>query len=143
LLFVFLLNNRLPRFPILPANPILKAILADRFPLLSVNQLGMTSIAQAANPDHVKQLLQTKSCPGCDLSEANLSDKDLQGANLSGADLHSANLSRSNLTQADLSDAKMHHANLTKANLTDADLTATSLYECKLNGIKLIRRMRI
>lgn len=66
---------------------------------------------RAYNPDHVQQLLQTNSCPYCDLSSANLEGAYLQGANLEGA-----NLSFANLRYADLSGAILRGANLTGAN---------------------------
>jgi len=54
-----------------------------------------------------KQLMETNSCPGCDLSGVNLDSVNLSGANLEGA-----NLSR----------ARMHLAVLAKANLRNTDL---------------------
>ena len=42
---------------------------------------------QAADPDHVQQLLATNTCGGCDLAGA-----DLRQAHLIGADLRNANL---------------------------------------------------
>lgn len=42
---------------------------------------------QTTNPEHLKQLLETNKCPGC-----NLGDADLSGANLMGADLSQAEL---------------------------------------------------
>jgi len=38
------------------------------------------ALALAANLDHVRQLLRTKNCPNCDLSEANLDRVDLSNA---------------------------------------------------------------
>ena len=40
----------------------------------------------------LKKLLDTKKCPYCELSEANLKDTDLMRADLSGANLSNANL---------------------------------------------------
>ena len=64
------------------------------------------------NPAHVKRLLETNQCPGCDLDGANLNKANLQGANLQGAKLSGANLSGAILKQA----------NLTEANLIDVNL---------------------
>jgi uncharacterized protein YjbI with pentapeptide repeats len=104
------------------AIQIMKSSLLISCALLS---LTMTSIAQAANPDHVKQLLQTKSCPGCDLERADLSGKDLQGADLSGAKMSSVNLSRTNLTNADLTDAYLFNANFTSAYLKSFSMSGS------------------
>ncbi|MBF2028568.1 MAG: pentapeptide repeat-containing protein [Oscillatoriales cyanobacterium C42_A2020_001] len=45
---------------------------------------------QKSNPEHVKQLLATKQCPGCDLGGANLRGANLARANLQGAELSGA-----------------------------------------------------
>jgi BTB/POZ domain-containing protein KCTD9 len=81
--------------------------------------IGLTSpaVAKSYEPNHLKRLLETKQCPGCDLSSA-----DLRGANLSYADLRGANLSNANLSNADLRGANLTGANLTKANLKGAKL---------------------
>lgn len=42
------------------------------------------------NPEHVKQLLATKQCPGCELGGANLAEPNLAGANLQSAELSGA-----------------------------------------------------
>ena len=67
--------------------------------------------------NQVKQLLETKQCPECNLSNVNLKGMDLQGFNLQGANLESANLSGTKLANANLK-----NANLNKANLTGSDL---------------------
>ncbi len=53
--------------------------------------LGVSVPAQAENPAHLKQLLETKQCAGCDLSGAQLAGTNLQGANLKDANLQGAN----------------------------------------------------
>ena len=78
------------------------------------------------------QLLQTRSCVGCNLSSANLSGLDLSGVNLTGADLSNARLEATNLTGAnlsqstllgvDLTQTKLIGSNLRGANLTDVDI---------------------
>ena len=84
---------------------------------------------KAENPEHVKQLLETKQCQGCDLSGANLSNANLEGANLSGANLREAVLVGANLTNANL-----QRANLTRANLTNAKLTNVNLNDANLTS---------
>lgn len=82
---------------------------------------------------NLEQLLDTKSCYGCDLSDVNLSGKNLKnadlekanlsGANLEDADLKGANLKGAILVGANLKNANLKNADLYKANLTNADLT--------------------
>jgi len=79
--------------------------------------IGATS---ASDPAQVKQLMDTRNCAGCDLSEASLTGwflpkANLTGANLANANLYSANLSQANLTGADLSGTELRAANLLAA----------------------------
>jgi uncharacterized protein YjbI with pentapeptide repeats len=112
-------------------------------------------LAQA--PSTIDQLLQSKACKGCNLTNANLSGLDLSGVDLSGADLSNADLSGATLTGADLSganlylaklanstllNAKLIKANLTgtkaeKANLSNADLSDATLSYANLTGATL------
>ena len=90
----------------------------------------------------LKKLLDTKKCPNCDLSEANLKDTDLMradlsGANLNGADLNGADLRGANLKGADLTGANLNGADLKGANLNGADLTVANLKGVYLNGANL------
>lgn len=78
--------------------------------------------ASAGNPEHLKQLINTNICQGCDLRgvnlrNANLSGANLSNANLSGADLSGANLNGANLSNANLTNAKLNGVNLKEANL--------------------------
>ena len=77
-----------------------------------------------------------------DLSEANLRGANLDGANLSDANLRWAHLSNASLFQADLSDADLSwafliDANLNEATLRDANLNNTDLYSAFLPGVDL------
>lgn len=109
--------------------------------------LGISTSAYAANPDHLKKLLATNQCPGCDLSGANLKDANLfganlvnanlQGADLSGANLGSANLSDANLSNANLSQTYFYGATLEQANLSGANLQGAYLREAILSGSNL------
>lgn len=114
-----------------------------------------------ANPEHLKILKQGKQGVEAwnkwreenpsitpDLRGANFSGKYLihgmnLGVNLSNADLQEANLSRTclinaDLRDADLSKADLQGADLGNANLTRALLRKTNLYDAKLGGAKLI-----
>jgi|GEM_PF-2734172 len=106
-----------------------------------LTSLSFAATATAANPDHVKRLQETKECPRCDLSGADLrglnlsfailADADLRGAKLQGANLSNADLTRANLSQADLTGA-----NLTQAYLTNANLDKTKLISARLDNTK-------
>lgn len=89
--------------------------------------LSPVTPAQAENLEHTQQLLNTKQCPNCDLSNAGLVLANLVGANLSGANLVGANLSRANLSGADLRGANLTGASLFGANLIGANLTGAIL----------------
>jgi uncharacterized protein YjbI with pentapeptide repeats len=124
----------------------------ERRPQNEPDRLLSPMIAQGQ--PSVNQLLQTKACKGCSLSNANLRGLDLSGADLSGADLGNADLSNTNLTGANLSGANLYltklagstllNANLTKANLTgakaeqanfsSADLSEATLSYATLTG---------
>lgn len=105
--------------------------------------LSLATPVKAANPEHTRQLLSTKQCQGCDLTNAGLVMANLVNANLRGADLSRANLSRANLTGADLSGANLtgaslFGANLTGANLAGANLNATDLRDSYLAQANLV-----
>jgi tetratricopeptide (TPR) repeat protein len=98
--------------------------------------------AQAENPNDLNQLLSTKKCAQCDLSNAglvmaNLIGSDLSGANLVNANLSQANLAGANLAGANLSGASLNGVNLTGANLTGANLTGTDLRNSYLTNANL------
>jgi uncharacterized protein YjbI with pentapeptide repeats len=113
---------------------------------LLVWSVGST-IAHAANPDHVQRLFKTNQCPNCDLSNAELNDANLfganlvnanlQGANLSGANLGSANLTDTNLSSAKLTNSYLHLATLEGTNLSQADLSGSYLKNALLRNVNL------
>ncbi|MEO0768096.1 MAG: pentapeptide repeat-containing protein [Cyanobacteria bacterium J06649_4] len=77
-----------------------------------------------------------------DFASANLTDMDLQHADLKGcdlsyADLTNANLSHTNLRGVDLSYACLHKANLTQCDLRGAMLIGTDLRDAVLTGAML------
>lgn len=100
-----------------------------------------------ANPEHLKILEQgvetwnrwREENPGIrpDLSEANLNVADLSKANLMGADLRVADLSEANLSKTDLSKATLGNANLIATRLNLADLSHAYLYFTDLLGSDL------
>ncbi|MDD3813880.1 MAG: pentapeptide repeat-containing protein [Desulfocapsaceae bacterium] len=89
--------------------------------------------------DNRKQLIDTNSCPGCDLSGVNLDRENLTGANLEGANLskvrlHLATLANANLRNADLRDAEFGGSDLANADLRGADLRGTTFDGAYLVG---------
>ncbi|MGI0487921.1 pentapeptide repeat-containing protein [Pantanalinema rosaneae CENA516] len=97
-----------------------------------VTILSFSSAAQAENLAHTQQLLATRQCPQCDLSNAGLVFANLSGANLSGANLIGANLSQANLTGADLRGANLTGAALYGANLSGARLDGANFNSADL-----------
>ena len=69
-----------------------------------------------------------------DLSNANLSNSNLQGASLFQANLKDANLSRSIFFKARLDEADLRNANLSRAFLVQADLISADLAGANLQG---------
>ncbi|MBW4632118.1 MAG: pentapeptide repeat-containing protein [Iphinoe sp. HA4291-MV1] len=109
--------------------------------------INLSQTVQAANLEHVRQLLTSKQCQNCDLTGAGLVMADLSGADLSKANLAGANLSRANLSGADLRGANLSGvglfganlsgANLSGANLQNADLRNTYLVNAQFNSVNL------
>lgn len=108
-----------------------------------LSTICLASPALAGNPEHIKQLLATKQCEGCDLSGeglvlANLSGANLRGANLSSANLSQANLSGADLSGANLSGASLYGANLSNTKLDGSDLTGADLRNAYLANVGLV-----
>ncbi|MBD2021323.1 pentapeptide repeat-containing protein [Leptolyngbya sp. FACHB-36] len=96
--------------------------------------VGISLPAGAENLEHVQQLLSSKQCPQCDLSNAGLVFAQLENATLSGANLTRANLSRADLRGADLRGANLTGASLFGANLIGARLDGAILQETDLRA---------
>ena len=86
-------------------------------------------------------------CQGCDLTDADLSDRDFQRAKLRQSDLTDANLSDSDFTsgfftcavleRADLRDATFQWGNFVDADLRGANLKGANLSNTDLTGAQL------
>jgi tetratricopeptide (TPR) repeat protein len=115
--------------------------------LTAIAVVGSTTAVRAENISHTRQLLSTKSCPNCELSNAGLVMGDFSGAKLNGANLVGANLSRANLMGADLRGANLtgasfygadlRGADLRGANITGADLRSAYLQNANVAGLNL------
>jgi uncharacterized protein YjbI with pentapeptide repeats len=103
---------------ILSARPV-RSILVGAALSVAVLLLGAASL-RAQNPDDVKQLLDTRNCPSCDLQNAQIIGVNLNRADLTGANLSGANLYRTTLHGAALKGAKFAGADLGGADLRDA-----------------------
>lgn len=85
---------------------------------------------------------RTEDLSDFDLSGRNLRNLDLKDAkflrsNLSRVDLTASRMARAEMAEADISRAQMARVDLTRANLAQADLTFTNLSYAKLEGAKL------
>lgn len=105
------------------------------FLVLAISLSG--SLAYAANPEAVQQLLSTKICRKCNLEKANLAGANLRGALLQEAKLKKANLAGANLQNANLVGADLRGADLTLADLSGALLSQeTKLAGARMSGTK-------
>jgi uncharacterized protein YjbI with pentapeptide repeats len=116
--------------------------LAGTVGLAILGAMFIAPAALAANPNHVRQLLQTGECQGCDLTRANLRNANLRDAKLERANLTGANLTGANLHDADLNDAILRGANLAGADLNDADFSAANLQGANLAGARNVKEAR-
>ena len=87
-----------------------------------------------ADPNQLRQVLQTRECQGCDLSRTKLSFANLRGADLRNANLFSADLKLADLREANLIGAILDRADLRGADLTGADLTSAYISETNFCG---------
>ncbi|MEB3307496.1 MAG: pentapeptide repeat-containing protein [Cyanobacteriota bacterium] len=111
------------------------------FRLIGAGLLSMASVVQAGDHDLIR-LLETRRCPGCILSDADLVHADLGEADLRSSRLRGANLSQASLdgalfTGADLSFASLQGASLRGADLRGAQLIGTDLRQADLSGARL------
>ena len=100
--------------------------------LVVISTITIAAPTKAESLTDLTQLLNTKKCAQCDLSNSGLVQANLTGANLFQANLAGANLSQANLAGADLrganlTGASLHGANLTGANLAGVNLTGADL----------------
>ena len=88
------------------------------------------------------QLLEKRSCPRCNLADADLVHADLRDADLQGSKLQRANLSQARLDGARLNGADLSFTSLLGASLRGADLRGarlegTDLRQADLSGVLL------
>lgn len=114
------------------------------FWMLSLGLLvsSVHTAAFAADPNQIIRLLESRSCQGCRLQDADLVQADLRDAHLRNTSLQRANLSGARLDSADLRGANLSFtslvgASLRGADLRGADLNGTDLRQADLSGAQL------
>ena len=86
-----------------------------------------------------KQLLETKKCPGCNLTNGYYKNADLEGADLSktnllGAIFEGSKLKGANFEGAYLFNTSLMNSDLTGVNFKDAMLVAANLRNAQIEG---------
>lgn len=96
-----------------------------------------TTAKRTISTDAVRQLLESRHCPGCNLKNAQLQGIYLVGSNLGGANLVRAELGGANLEDANLGGADLVRADLRGADLRGTDLRGADLKAADLRGADL------
>ena len=99
-------------------------------------------VIELSNSDLHNTYLPGANLNGANLHEANLNDAYLGGANLndaalSAAELNGAYMADASLENADLNGAYLDDAGLSEADLSDADLSGAGMHEADLTGASL------
>ena len=105
--------------------------------LIAFSPVAVAGEVSIAVKENINTLIQTKSCPGCDLSGADLNRLDLSGANLEGADLSGAKIFLADLTNVNLKKAKLRGAGFGGTDMAGADLRGADLRGVDLSGAYL------
>jgi len=100
--------------------------------------LAVAGAASAQNPAQI-QRAATASCPGCNLFQADFTNREMRGRDYSRARLRQANLSasimnRTSFAGADLRDVNAYGALFSSANFSGADLTNATFVGAYLQG---------
>jgi len=85
------------------------------------------------DPSQYEALIRTKSCPGCNLMDANLARMKLPDANLTNANLSHASMNGSDFQNANLTGANLFGSSLRETTLTGADATGANMNWADLN----------
>jgi len=95
--------------------------IVKRLLLAAIAAGSLTTVHAIAtdNPEHVKQLKETRKCSGCDLQNASLEGVNVIDGDLSYADARGAQLYKAELRGANLTGALFTGANLKGADLRD------------------------
>jgi len=122
-----LLRARLVRAPLPGTPPLALAACLPMAVLATLLAAPLATPARAGSGDDLLRLLERRSCPGCQLQDADLVQADLRDADLRNTRLQRANLSRARLDGAVLSGADLRFTSLQGASLRGADLRGAQL----------------
>ncbi|MCP9850014.1 pentapeptide repeat-containing protein [Cyanobium sp. Morenito 9A2] len=108
-------------------------------PLISLTLVGGLAAGpgQAADQTQLIRLLESRSCVGCKLQDADLVQADLRDGDLRKAKLQRANLSGARLDGAKLGGADLSYTSLAGASLRGADLRGALLQGTDLRSSDL------
>lgn len=109
---------------------------------LAVALTLLAAPALAQNASQIARAQAGASCPKCNLFQADLSNRELNGRDFTGARLRQANLSlavmnRSRFTGADLRFVEAYGGVFSSADFSGADLTQASFVGAYLQGADL------
>lgn len=107
--------------------------------IASIERHNNQPIQNSSETDKKRFIKLARNCPDCNFKGVDLSNAELNHANLAGADLSGANLTNANLRQANLTGANLSNATLIRANLPGANLSSADLTNADLSGSNLIR----
>jgi uncharacterized protein YjbI with pentapeptide repeats len=102
--------------------------------------LAATAVpALAQNPAQIARAGGGANCPGCNLFQADYSNKEMKGRNFTGARLRQSDLSlsvmnRTSFARADLRDVNAYGGVFSSANFAGADLTNATFVGAYLEG---------
>jgi uncharacterized protein YjbI with pentapeptide repeats len=113
--------------PILLERPKMK-----RIAIALLLSAAVAAPAFAQNASQIASVKAGRSCPGCNLFQADFDYEDISGKNLAGARIRQSDMSlstadRTNFSRADLSLANMYGVRATGANFSRANLTQAVL----------------
>ncbi len=110
-----------------------------KLPALLVAALLLAGPALAQNSAQIARAGSGANCPGCNLFQADYSNKDMKARNFTGARLRQSDLSlsvmnRTSFARADLRDVNAYGGVFSSANFAGADLTNATFVGAFLEG---------
>ncbi len=108
-------------------------------PIALALTLAAVSGAQAQNAGQIRQAQGGASCPGCNLFQADFTNREMKARNfakarLRQADMSAAVMNRTNFSGGDLRDVNAYAAVMSSANFAGADLTNATFVGAYLEG---------
>lgn len=112
-------------------QPLLVSLLLTGIGVASLNGHSVF----AFSPSDLQKLNTTGSCPGCDLSGADLSNRRFSKANLNGANLSNANLANTQFIESDLRGINVNGATVSKTYIWKGLVAANSFTPQQYNNL--------